>query len=84
MKNTGQEYKTVLGDFSSVRGDLRLLNITAEPGGKSYMNYSKVPAKLLEFCIQLNKERENYTDKGLVRLYEISFDAHYNLVTIHP
>lgn len=84
MKNTGQEYKTVLGDFSSVRGDLRLLNVTAGVGGKSYMNYSKVPAKLSEFCILLNKERENYTNKNIVELYEISFDAHYNLVTIHP
>lgn len=84
MKNTEQEYKTVLGDFSSVRGDLRLLNVTAGVGGKSYMNYSKVPAKLSEFCILLNKERENYTNKNIVELYEISFDAHYNLVTIHP
>lgn len=84
MKNTGQEYKTVLGDFSSVRGDLRLLNVTAGVGGKSYMNYSKVSAKLSEFCILLNKERENYTNKNIVELYEISFDAHYNLVTIHP
>ena len=50
LKNTGQEYKTVLGDFSSARGDLRLLNVTAGPDGKSYMNYSKVPAKLSEFC----------------------------------
>lgn len=84
LKNTGQEYKTVLGDFSSARGDLRLLNVTAGPGGKSYMNYSKVPAKLAEFCARLNKERENYTGKSMARLYEISFDAHYNLVTIHP
>ena len=29
MKNTGQEYKTALGDFSSAKGDLRLLNVTA-------------------------------------------------------
>lgn len=84
MKNTGQEYKTVLGDFSSARGELRLLNVTAGPGGKSYMNYSKVPAKLSEFCIRLNKERENYTAKSMAQLYEISFDAHYDLVTIHP
>lgn len=44
MKNTGQEYKTALGDFSSAQGDLRLLNVTAGVGGKSYMNYSKVPS----------------------------------------
>ena len=72
MKNTGQEYKTALGAFSSARGELRLLNVTTGIGGKSYMNYSKVPAKLSEFCVWLNKERENYTHKSTVQLYEIS------------
>ena len=84
MKNTGQEYKTALGDFSSAQGDLRLLNVTAGVGGKSYMNYSKVPVKLAEFCDWLNQERKNYTRKGIAQLYELSFDAHYHLVTIHP
>lgn len=84
MKNTGQEYKTVLGDFSSAQGDLRLLNVTAGVGGKSYMNYSKVPLRLSEFCASLNKSRESYSTKSVSQLYEISFDAHYHLVTIHP
>lgn len=84
MKNTGQEYKTALGDFSSARGDLRLLNVTAGFGGRSYMNYSKVPAKLSEFCNWINKERKNYTNKSIAQLYDLSFDAHYHLVTIHP
>ena len=57
MKNTGKEYNTALGNFSSARGELRLLNVTAGVGGRSYMNYSKVPAKLAEFCDQLNAER---------------------------
>ena len=82
LKNTGQEYKTVLGDFSSARGDLRLLNVTAGPGGKSYMNYSKVPAKLSEFCTRLNRERENHAAKSMTQLYEISFDAHRFLVFV--
>ena len=38
MRNTGVEYKTALGDFSSARGELRLLNVTAGVGGRSYMN----------------------------------------------
>lgn len=84
MKNTGKEYKTALGDFSSAKGDLRLLNVTAGVGGKSYMNYSKVPAKLTEFCSWLNEKRQNYAGKSIDELYELSFDAHYQLVTIHP
>ena len=84
MKNTGKEYNTALGNFSSARGELRLLNVTAGVGGRSYMNYSKVPAKLAEFCNQLNAERVKSATMTVDELYQISFDAHYNLVTIHP
>ena len=84
MKNTGKEYNTALGNFSSARGELRLLNVTAGVGGRSYMNYSKVPAKLAEFCNQLNAKRANSATMTVNELYQMSFDAHYNLVTIHP
>ena len=84
MKNTGKEYNTALGNFSSARGELRLLNVTAGVGGRSYMNYSKVPAKLAEFCEQLNNERAKASTMSLDELYQKTFDAHYNLVTIHP
>lgn len=84
MKNTGKEYNTPLGTFSSARGELRLLNVTAGFGGRSYMNYSKVPAKLEEFCQKLNVERANKSSLSIEELYKITFDAHYDLVTIHP
>ena len=84
MKNTGKEYNTALGNFSSARGELRLLNVTAGVGGRSYMNYSKVPAKLAEFCDQLNAGRVKSATMTVDELYQMSFDAHYNLVTIHP
>lgn len=84
MKNTGKVYKTILGDFSSACGDLRLLNVSAGIGGHSYMNYSKVPAKLAEFCERLNVQRAKASEMSVDDLYQISFDAHYNLVTIHP
>ena len=35
MKNTGSSYQTVLGNFSSANGDLRLLNVTAGIAGRS-------------------------------------------------
>lgn len=84
MKNTGSEYHTVLGDFSSSNGDLRLLNVTAGVGGRSYMSFTKVPAKLNEFCLALNQQRKNAKSLTMQQLYDLSFDAHYNLVTIHP
>lgn len=84
MKNTGKEYKTALGDFSSAQGELRLLNVTAGVGGRSYMNYNKVPVKLAEFCEQINAAREKAATMSVDELYRMTFDAHYNLVTIHP
>lgn len=84
MKNTGKEYQTMLGDFSSARGELRLLNVTAGVGGRSYMNYSKVPTKLAELCVMLNAERARASKMLIDEQYQLTFDAHYHLVTIHP
>lgn len=84
MKNTGSIYHTALGNFSSANGDLRLLNVTAGIGGKSYMNFQKVPQKLNEFCAKLNRDRVMISEKDIQTKYNLSFDAHYNLVTIHP
>lgn len=84
MKNTGKEYKTALGGFSSARGELRLLNVTAGAGGRSYMSYSKVPLKLEEFCKTLNTLRKQASKMSIDELYDFTFDAHYHLVTIHP
>ena len=84
MKNTGSEYHTALGDFSSANGDLRLLNVTAGIGGKSYMSFNKVPVNLEYFCKALNEQRSKADAMNMQQLYDMSFDAHFNLVTIHP
>ena len=82
MQNTGSTYKTALGDFSSANGDLRMVNVTAGVGGRSYLSYQKVPAKLQEFCGWLNAQRE--LPMSPTERYDLSFEAHYRLVTIHP
>ena len=82
MQNTGSLYKSPLGDFSSANGDLRLVNVSAGVGGKSYMNYQKVPIKLKEFCDWLNAQRAK--KMSTAERYNLSFEAHYRLVTIHP
>lgn len=85
MKNTGGIHHTMVGDFDSSKGDLRLVNVTAGAGGRSYMNYMKVPLRLKEFCEDINKKRKalkNSTD--IIAKYQLSFDAHFLLVTIHP
>ena len=82
LQNTGSTYKTALGDFSSANGDLRLVNVTAGVGGRSYMSYQKVRSRLQEFCDWLNEMRSR--PMSIADRYDFSFEAHYRLVTIHP
>ena len=85
MKNTGASYNTAQGSFDASKGDLRLVGVTAGIGGRSYMNYQKVPAKLEELCKQLNQRRSELSNlDDTIAKYQLSFDAHYQLVTIHP
>ena len=85
MKNTGVSYNTAQGSFDASKGDLRLVGVTAGIGGRSYMNYQKVPAKLAELCKRLNEYRQTLLQStDIIEQYLLSFDAHYQLVTIHP
>lgn len=85
MKNTGASYNTAQGSFDASKGDLRLVGVTAGIGGRSYMSYQKVPAKLEEVCKQLNQRRSELSNlDDIIDKYLFSFDAHYQLVTIHP
>ena len=84
MARTGSEYHSPGGDFDASKGELRKLNVTAGIGGKSYMSYLKVPMKLQAFCEELNRKRSEIDPSDIAAVYELSFWAHFELVTIHP
>lgn len=84
MARTGAEYNSMGGSFSAAKGELRKLNVTAGLGGKSYMSYLKVPAKLQAFCDELNSRRKAIDPTDVASVYELSYWAHFELVTIHP
>lgn len=85
MRRTGGEVNGLAGSFDSSRGDLRLVNVTAGAGGKTYMNFQKVPYKLEDFCREVNERRkELLEDPDIYEQYKLSFIAHLKLVTIHP
>lgn len=82
MRTTGSVYNVMGGSFDSSKGEFRLCGITAGIGGRSYMNYQKVPAKVDRLCAIL---QEKQSTSGTFReQYELSFNAHLNLATIHP
>ncbi|MBR1727593.1 MAG: Fic family protein [Muribaculaceae bacterium] len=84
MAHTGNEYHTIAGDFNAAHGQLRLLNVTAGVGGRSYLSYLKVPGHLEQFCRELNERRHSTDPNDVISVLELSFIAHYDLVTIHP
>lgn len=84
MQNTGTEYNTIAGPFSSAKGELRLVNVSAGRGGKSYLAWQKVPDRLQKTCDYLNRRRSEIDKNNIEEIYNLSFEAHYLLVSIHP
>ena len=84
MNNTGSVYNTIYGSFSSAKGDLRLVNVSAGRGGKSYIAWQKVPSRLEDFCKWINEKRKSLNSMSVTEKYRLSFEAHFNLVSIHP
>ena len=82
MRTTGSVHSVMGGSFDSSKGEFRLCGVTAGVGGHSYMNYLKVPAKVDELCAILQEKQK--TVGAFREQYELSFNAHLNLVTIHP
>ena len=82
MRTTGRVHSVLGGSFDSSKGEFRLCGVTAGVGGRSYMNYQKIPVKVDELCVMLRDRKEEA--QTLRQRYELSFNAHLNLVTIHP
>ena len=82
MRTTGSVHSVMGGSFDSSKGEFRLCGVTAGVGGHSYMNYLKVPAKVDELCVILQEKQKKMGT--FQEQYELSFNAHFNLVTIHP
>jgi Fic family protein len=80
MKSTGKVYNTMLGTVDSSTGAFRKGNVTA---GISYFpNFDKVK-RLTEDLIKKLNEAFSAPLSVMERL-NLSFDAHFNLVSIHP
>lgn len=48
------------------------------------MSYLKVPQRLETFCQELNARRRALDPSDICAIYDLSFWAHFELVTIHP
>ncbi len=82
MHGTGSVHSVMGGTFDSGKGEYRLCTVTAGVGGRSYVEYHKIPGMVERLCHTLAQKQE---EAGTLReRYELSFGAHLNLVSIHP
>ncbi|TAF74226.1 MAG: Fic family protein [Bacteroidetes bacterium] len=81
MKNTGSIINYILGTIDTGNGEIRNFAVRAASGGY-YMTHDKVPDAMAKFILTLNLAIGNA--KTSIEKHHIAFEAHYNLVTIHP
>lgn len=79
MKNTGSATNTILGNFDSSKGDLRLAQVYVDK--KYFPDYKKVPGLLEHFCKSVNEKIDTVKNLDVLKL---AADVHYNFVNIHP
>jgi len=80
MKSTGKVYNTILGTVDSRTGAFRKGNVTA---GVSYFpNFDKVERLTKELIEKINKSINSTL--SVTGQLNLSFDAHFSLVSIHP
>lgn len=82
MRTTGSIHHVMGGTFDSSKGEFRLCSATAGFGVRSYTSYQKFPAKVEKLCTLLQDKQK--AARTFREQYELSFNAHFNLATIHP
>jgi Fic family protein len=80
MKQTGSIYQTVFGELNAANGVFRKGNVSA--GSTYFVGYEKVEGLVKTLCITVN---EKISSAGFISdKLNLCFDAHFDLVTIHP
>jgi len=80
MAETGTVVSNVLGIIDGRRGDFRLVNAFSDALGY-YLDAPKIPEAVRIFCEEFNRQMKTDNNTDILRS---SFDAHANLVLIHP
>jgi Fic family protein len=78
-KRTGGIEKTVLGDFDSSKGDLRIA--PAYTDTRYFKKHEKIESLLEQLCQKVNDQLDSVYGNDCVAL---AADIHYHLVDIHP
>lgn len=80
MRQTGGPTNAILGSFDSSKGDFR--TVSAMAGSRMFMDAKKVPSAIDTLLKEINTALP--AAKTIRQVYDLSFQAHYQFVTIHP
>jgi len=80
MRTTGGIINAVAGSYDSSKGDFRKSNVYV--GDRYFMAYQKVESEVDKLCRKLDMELRNV--RKTEDIYNLAFDAHFYLVSIHP
>jgi len=80
MKNTGGLISCIGGNFDSSKGEYRKVSNYA--GNRMFIDYKKVPSFVDSLISYINSNIDK-TNK-FSDIYKLSFDAHFQAVSIHP
>lgn len=80
MKSTGGTVRSIGGDFDTAKGDWRLANVSA--GATRFVDFTKVKPLVAKLCESLREKIKVVST--IKEILSLSFDAHYDLVQIHP
>lgn len=82
MKNTGSIYNTPLGEVNASNGEFRKGNVSA--GGNYFPGYDKVEKLTKELVDSIHDKMKFINPEHAEKQLDLSFTAHYDLVSIHP
>lgn len=80
MHTTGSVINAAAGSYDSSKGDW--CKSAVHVGARYFTNYQKVEREVTALCQQLNTRLDAVSTPH--EIYQLAFDAHYYLVSIHP
>jgi Fic family protein len=80
LRTTGGIINSIAGSYDSSKGDFRKSMVHV--GNRYFADYKKVPDLAEKLCHTINEQLK--TVKSIEDIYNLAFDVHYNLVSIHP
>jgi Fic family protein len=80
MQTTGGIINAAGDSYDSSAGDFRMSMVYV--GNRYFQDYRKVPESVRQLCLRINERIDGITTTE--QIYNLAFDAHFELVGIHP